>query len=92
MVKVIITVRYRDLTGRYRCIAPYFISRVHIVSTAEKESYIVHLTLRTSFHGKPYFFALLHKYQLFICSLERSERAESGMSRTFEKMHFLAKL
>ena len=39
MVKVIITVRYRDLTGRYRCIALYFKSRVHIGTTAEKESY-----------------------------------------------------
>ena len=39
MVKVIITVRYRDLTGRYRCIAPYFKSRVHIGTTAQKESY-----------------------------------------------------
>ena len=31
------------------------------------------------------FFAFLHKYQLFIGSLERSDRAESGISRTFEK-------
>ena len=46
---------------------------------------IVHLTLRTSCHGIPYFFAFLHKYSLFIGSLERSDRAESGISRTFEK-------
>ena len=35
MVKDIITVRYRDLTGRYRCMAPYFKSRVHIGTTEE---------------------------------------------------------
>ena len=45
----------------------------------------MHLTLGTGFHGKPFFFALLHKYPLFIGSLERSDRAESGISRTFEK-------
>ena len=49
------------------------------------------LTLGTGFHGKP-FFSLLHKYPLFIGSLERSDRAESGISRTFEKKYFLVKL
>ena len=39
MVKVRTTVRYKDLTGRHRCIAPYFKSRVHIGTTAQKESY-----------------------------------------------------
>ena len=37
---------------------------------------------------KPFFFALLHKYPLFIGSLERSDRAELGISRTFEKVFF----
>ena len=46
---------------------------------------IVHLTLRNSYHGIPLFFAFLHKYSLFIGSLERSDRAESRISRTFEK-------
>ena len=43
------------------------------------------LTLGTGFHGKPFLFALLQKYPIFIDSLERSDRAESGTSRTFEK-------
>ena len=37
-------VRYRDLTGRYRCMAPKFKSRVYIVTTAEKESYIKNIS------------------------------------------------
>ena len=36
--------------------------------------------------------ALLHKPQLFIGSLERSRRAESETSRTFERKYFLVKL
>ena len=54
--------------------------------------YIADLTLGTGFHGKLFFFALLHKYPLFIGSLERSDRAESGISRTFEKKYVLVKL
>ena len=57
-----------------------------------KKLIIVHLTVSTGFHGKPYFFALLHKYPLFIGSLERSNRAKSGIGRTFEKKYFLVKL
>ena len=48
---------------------------------------IADLTVRTGFHGK-LFFAFLHKYPLFIGSLERSDRDESGISRTFEKVFF----
>ena len=54
--------------------------------------YIGDLTLGTGFHGKPFFFALLQKYPFFNGSLERSDRAESGISRTFEKKYFLVKL
>ena len=50
------------------------------------------LTVSTRFHGKPFFFALLHKYPLFIGSLERSDRAESGISRTFEKNIFVGEV
>ena len=49
------------------------------------EHTIVHLTLKTVHHMIPFFFAFLHKYSLFIGSLERSDRAESETSRTFEK-------
>ena len=49
---------------------------------------IADLTLGTCFHGKPYLFSFLHKYPLFIGSLERSDRAESGISHTFEKSIF----
>ena len=45
----------------------------------------MHLTLGTGFHGKPFFFGTLTQVPLFIGSLERSDRAESGISRTFEK-------
>ena len=38
------------------------------------------------------FFAFLHKYTLFIGYLERSDRDESGIGRTFEKKYFLVKL
>ena len=38
-----------------------------------------------------FFSAFLHKYLVFICSLERSDRGESGMSFTFEKKYFLVK-
>ena len=38
------------------------------------------------------FFAFLHKYPLFIGSLEISDRAESGISHTFEKTYILVKL
>ena len=72
------------------------------VSTFFKSEYRIHartlgfaigdLTVSTGFHGKPFFFALLHKYPLFIGSLERSDRAESGISLTFEKKYFLVKL
>ena len=41
---------------------------------------------------KTFFFAFLHKYPLFIGSLERSDRAESGIIRTFENKYFLVKL
>ena len=46
------------------------------------------LTVSTGFHGKLLFFALLHKYPLLIGSLEISDRAESGISRNFEKSIF----
>ena len=39
-----------------------------------------------------FFFAFLHKYSLFIGSLERFDRAESVINRTFEKKYFLVKL
>ena len=42
--------------------------------------------------SQQFVFALLHKYPLFIGSLERSDRAESGISRTFEKKYFFGKL
>ena len=38
------------------------------------------------------FFAFLHKYSLLIGSLERSDRAESGISRTFEKNIFFGEV
>ena len=43
-----------------------------------------HLTLRTSCHGIPSFFRIFTQLLTFIGSLERSDRAESGISRTFE--------
>ena len=52
----------------------------------------MHLTDGTCCHGKPFFLAFLHKYPLFIGSLERSDRAESGISRTFEKKPFFGEV
>ena len=52
----------------------------------------MHLAVRTGFHGKPFFFALLPKYPLFIGSLEISDRAESGISHTFEKKVFFGEV
>ena len=52
---------------------------------------IVHLTDGTCCHTKP-FFKFLHKYPLIIGSLERSDQAELGISRTFEKNKILVKL
>ena len=48
---------------------------------------VIQLTWRLGpvFTGNLFFFAFLHKYPLLIGSLERSDRAESGISRTFEK-------
>ena len=68
-----------------RCAAYLYQNTANFEDVQDITINIVHLTLGTGFHGKPYFFALLHKYPLFIGALERSDRAESGISRTFEK-------
>ena len=69
------------------------ITMTEIIERQRARLYVVHLTLGTGFHGR--FFvvvAILHKYPLFIGFLERSDRVESGISRTFEKKLFLVKL
>ena len=53
---------------------------------------IVHLTDGTCCHGKPECFCIYTQVPTFYSSLERSDRAESGISRTYEKKYFLVKL
>ena len=50
---------------------------------------IAGLTLGTGRHNLINYNAFLNQYKIFIGSLERSDRAESETSRTFEKHYFL---
>ena len=63
---------------------------VGLVVTCMKCDKWAWLYLQLHSHSQIYviFLALLHQYPLFIGSLERSDRAESEISRTFEKNNF----